>query len=137
MGGYGTVRIGMKRGVVIVMNPQTGEVLAMVSLPTYDNNKFAEGISRKDFQALPQTKATLGSNFCDVAVVSDPRTELVTFTGGETVGKKIAPVRTDRANCEVVGHATAAAPEEPFENVRQRQDGWTEIESVSALLMQI
>jgi penicillin-binding protein 2 len=45
-------RAGLKRGVMIVMNPQTGEILAMVSLPTYDNNKFAEGISRKDFQAL-------------------------------------------------------------------------------------
>jgi penicillin-binding protein 2 len=44
--------IGMKRGVVIVMNPQTGEVLAMVSLPTYDNNDFARGISNKDFQKL-------------------------------------------------------------------------------------
>jgi penicillin-binding protein 2 len=45
-------RAHLKRGVMIVMNPQTGEILAMVSLPTYDNNKFAEGISRKDFQAL-------------------------------------------------------------------------------------
>ena len=45
-------RAGLKRGVMIVMNPQTGEILAMVSLPTYDNNKFAQGISRKDFQKL-------------------------------------------------------------------------------------
>ncbi len=45
-------RAGLKRGVMIVMNPQTGEILAMVSLPTYDNNKFAEGITRKDFQKL-------------------------------------------------------------------------------------
>lgn len=28
-------------GVVIAMNPQTGEILAMVSWPTYDNNRFA------------------------------------------------------------------------------------------------
>ncbi len=45
-------RAGLKRGVMIVMNPQTGEILAMVSLPTYDNNKFAEGISNKDFAKL-------------------------------------------------------------------------------------
>ena len=44
--------IGLKRGVVIAMNPQTGEVLAMVSLPTYDNNLFARGISTKAFQKL-------------------------------------------------------------------------------------
>ena len=42
----------LKRGDVIVMNPQTGEVLALVSLPTYDDNLFARGISNADFQAL-------------------------------------------------------------------------------------
>ena len=40
------------RGVAIVMNPQTGEILAMVSLPTYDNNLFAQGISVDDWQRL-------------------------------------------------------------------------------------
>ena len=34
-------KAGLKRGVMIVENPQTGEILAMVSLPTYDNNAFA------------------------------------------------------------------------------------------------
>jgi penicillin-binding protein 2 len=44
--------IGLKRGVVIAMNPQTGEIVAMVSLPTYDDNLFARGISNTDYQAL-------------------------------------------------------------------------------------
>ena len=48
--------IGMKRGVVIAMNPQTGEVLAMVSLPTYDNNDFARGISNADYKKLLENK---------------------------------------------------------------------------------
>jgi penicillin-binding protein 2 len=42
----------LKRAVMIVENPQTGEILAMVSLPTYDNNAFASGISSKAFKAL-------------------------------------------------------------------------------------
>jgi penicillin-binding protein 2 len=42
---------GVSQGVTIVMNPQTAEILAMVSLPAYDNNKFATGISAADFQA--------------------------------------------------------------------------------------
>ena len=42
---WGMRAAGLKRGVVIVMNPQNGEILAMVSLPTYDDNLFAEGIS--------------------------------------------------------------------------------------------
>lgn len=42
------------QGIVVAMNPQTGEVLAMVSLPSYDNNLFTGGISLKALQALQQ-----------------------------------------------------------------------------------
>ena len=49
---WGIKAAGIKKGVVIVMNPQTGEVLAMVSLPTYDDNLFAAGISTADYQKL-------------------------------------------------------------------------------------
>ncbi len=40
------------RGAAIVMNPQTGEILAMVSLPTYDNNLFTHGISALEWEGL-------------------------------------------------------------------------------------
>ena len=53
---WGMRAAGLKRGVVIVMNPQTGEVLAMVSLPTYDDNAFAKGISAKDYTKLLNDK---------------------------------------------------------------------------------
>jgi penicillin-binding protein 2 len=53
---WGMRAAGLKRGVVIVMNPQTGEVLAMVSLPTYDDNAFAKGISAKDYKKLLNDK---------------------------------------------------------------------------------
>ena len=53
---WGMRTAGLKRGVVIVMNPQTGEVLAMVSLPTYDDNAFAGGISAKDYAKLLNDK---------------------------------------------------------------------------------
>jgi penicillin-binding protein 2 len=49
---WGMHAAGLKRGVVIVMNPQTGEVLAMVTLPTYDDNAFASGISGPAFRLL-------------------------------------------------------------------------------------
>jgi penicillin-binding protein 2 len=41
----------VSQGVMMAMNPQTGEILAMVSLPAYDNNRFARGISTDDFAA--------------------------------------------------------------------------------------
>lgn len=46
---WGMEAAGVSQGVTIVMNPQTGEILAMVSLPAYDNNKFATGISVDEF----------------------------------------------------------------------------------------
>jgi penicillin-binding protein 2 len=36
----------------VAMNPQTGEILAIVSLPTYDNNLFAKGIGDNEYKKL-------------------------------------------------------------------------------------
>ncbi len=46
---WGMEAADVSQGVTVVMNPQTGEILAMVSLPAYDNNKFAGGISVEDY----------------------------------------------------------------------------------------
>jgi len=43
-------------GVAIAMDPRTGEVLGMVSLPTYDNNLFARGITAAEYQTLLEDK---------------------------------------------------------------------------------
>lgn len=43
---------GSGRGAGVVLNPKTGEILAMASLPGYDNNLFATGISSKDYSNL-------------------------------------------------------------------------------------
>jgi len=47
---WGMEVAGVSQGVTVVMNPQTGEILAMVSLPTYDANDFASGISAEEFE---------------------------------------------------------------------------------------
>ncbi|HJW20886.1 MAG TPA: penicillin-binding protein 2 [Candidatus Limnocylindrales bacterium] len=49
---WGMKAAHLKRGAFIVMNPQTGEILAMASQPTYDDNLFAQGISTKQYQAI-------------------------------------------------------------------------------------
>ena len=40
------------RGAVVAIDPRSGDVLALVSTPSFDGNRFAEGLSRRDFVAL-------------------------------------------------------------------------------------
>ncbi len=44
------VRYGKKRGSAIAMDPRSGEILALVSLPTFDNNEFSGGISTEAYR---------------------------------------------------------------------------------------
>jgi penicillin-binding protein 2 len=54
----GTVEV--EQGVVIAMNPNTGEILTMVNIPTFDNNRFSTevpvdyylGLARNDYTPL-------------------------------------------------------------------------------------
>src|SRR5215207_5022033 len=49
---FNTTRISS--GVVIAMNPKTGEILAMVSYPTFENNRMARFIPGYYYQQLEQ-----------------------------------------------------------------------------------
>ncbi len=68
-------RTTTQRGVAIVMNVKTGEILAMVSLPTYDNNIFSKStIRQEDLDAisndpyLPQLNHAFQSAFAPGSV---------------------------------------------------------------------
>ncbi|MEY2505091.1 MAG: penicillin-binding protein 2, partial [Verrucomicrobiota bacterium] len=41
-----------KRGAIVIVNPNTGDILAMASWPTYDPNVFTPTISAEKFKAL-------------------------------------------------------------------------------------
>jgi penicillin-binding protein 2 len=41
-----------QRGSLVAIDPNNGEILAMVSMPTFDPNLFVNGISNKDYSSL-------------------------------------------------------------------------------------
>jgi penicillin-binding protein 2 len=52
--------VEVEQGVVVALNPNTGEILAMVNIPTFDNNRFSTevpveyylGLARNDYTPL-------------------------------------------------------------------------------------
>lgn len=61
------------RAAAVVMDPNTGEVLAMASVPNYDPNEFIPSVSRSKYA---EYRANRGSPFTDRAIAS--------FTPGST-----------------------------------------------------
>jgi len=48
--------VGSKKGAVVAMDPTTGEILAMVSVPSYDNNLFRRSGDREALATLFENK---------------------------------------------------------------------------------
>ncbi|HEX9595222.1 MAG TPA: penicillin-binding protein 2 [Candidatus Saccharimonadales bacterium] len=71
-------KANVSRASAVALDPDSGEVLAMVSLPSYDNNLFARGISQSDLDKL----------------TDDPDQPLLNkvISGGYTTGSTIKPV---------------------------------------------
>jgi len=55
---WGLKLSGSKRGAIVVENPQTGEILAMVSEPTYDDNLFARGSATRTSRSCSPTRTS-------------------------------------------------------------------------------
>ncbi|MBT5338002.1 penicillin-binding protein 2 [Candidatus Falkowbacteria bacterium] len=50
------VKLKTNKAAAVVMNPQTGKIYSLLSLPGFNNNSFAEGISSKEFAYLINNK---------------------------------------------------------------------------------
>lgn len=99
----------IKKAAAVALNPKNGEILALVSLPSYDNNLFVNGVSREDYQKLIDNqdnplfnrstqgeyppgstfKLILGAAGLEEGVITGTTT--ATSVGGITVGKSFFP----------------------------------------------
>lgn len=48
----GARAMGVQRGAVVAIDPRNGDLLALISTPGFDPNRFATGLSRNDYVAL-------------------------------------------------------------------------------------
>ncbi len=82
---FGTTRISS--GVVIAMNPKTGEVLAMVSYPTYENNRLARFIPGYYYDQLAEDpRKPLVNNAISAELAPGSTYKLSTATGAFNEG---------------------------------------------------
>jgi len=82
---FGTTRISS--GVVIAMNPKTGEILAMVSYPTFENNRMVRFIPGYYYEQLIQDPRTpLVNNAISAELAPGSTFKLTTATGAFNEG---------------------------------------------------
>jgi penicillin-binding protein 2 len=85
---WGLSKAGLKRGAMVVLNPQTGEVLAMVSYPTYDANLFSRGISNSEYKKLLTNPSTPLINHA-IGDIQPPGSTYKLVTGTGALADKI------------------------------------------------
>ena len=87
-----------RQGAVVILNPQTGEVLTMVSLPSYDNNLFARGISAEAYQALLTDSERPLVNHA-IAAQQPPGSDFKVITAAGALQEQVITSRT-KFRCE-------------------------------------
>ena len=53
---YAARRIGLESGSVVVLDCETGDLLCMASMPSFDPNSFSDGIGRVEYQMLAENE---------------------------------------------------------------------------------
>src|SRR5450759_2054421 len=89
---WGMAAANIQQGTIIVENPQNGKILAMVSLPSYDDQLFADGISETAFQKLLADKNQPLLNKAISQYAPGSTYKLVTATAGLSGVPAQAPI---------------------------------------------
>lgn len=75
------------RGAAVVVNPNTGDILAMVSVPSFDPNDFIPSITPEDFAALNKDETNPLTNRAILSYAPGSTFKTVTAMAGLLAGK--------------------------------------------------
>jgi len=128
--------IRMNSGVVIAMNPKTGEILAMVSYPSYENNRMARVIPQYYYEQLSEDKLNpLLNHAVGDELPAGSVFKLVTAVGALNEGV-VTPEQIIKAPPKIVVEEKFSANElnpRPREFVDWNKAGFGEIDFVNGL----
>lgn len=131
---YGEMR--MNSGVVIALNPKTGEILAIVSYPSYENNRMARLIPEYYFDQLSQDERNpLLNHAVGDELPAGSVFKLVTAVGALNEGV-VTPEQIIKAPPKIVVEERFSASElnpRPREFVDWNEAGFGEIDFVHGL----
>jgi beta-lactamase regulating signal transducer with metallopeptidase domain/beta-lactamase class D len=105
---------GVTRGAAVVLDPRTGEVLAAVSLPSYDPNIFVPSISHKNWDVMLKDLDHPLLNRCVRGFAPGSSYKLLTGLAGSAAG-----ISGQKFNC--TGSVTYSST--VMQCWKQRQDG--------------
>jgi len=131
---FGEMR--MNSGVVIAINPKTGEILAMVSYPSYENNRMARVIPQYYYEQLSEDKLNPMLNHAvGDELPAGSVFKLVTAVGALNEGV-VTPEQIIKAPPKIVVEEKFSANElnpRPREFVDWNKAGFGEIDFVNGL----
>ena len=93
----GMAKARSNQGAVVALDPRNGDVLTMVSLPDYDNNLFAAGISSADYRRLSEDRWTPLVNHA-IGGLYPPGSTFKMVTAAAALQERIVTPQT-RINC--------------------------------------
>ncbi len=111
-------KAGSSKASAVMLNPQNGEVLALVSLPSYDNNLFAQGISSDDYNRLLQDKDRPMFNRA-IAGIYPPGSTIKPVVGAAALQEGIVTPQTT-----IVDKGVIVVPNQYDSKITYRFVGW-------------
>ncbi|MEX8192727.1 penicillin-binding protein 2 [Comamonas guangdongensis] len=97
---------GNRRGVAVAMDPRNGELLAMVSKPTYDPNLFVDGIDQESWKALNESldRPLLNRSLRGTYPVGSTYKPFMGLAGLETGKRTVGTIIQDGGSWTFGGH---------------------------------